>query len=75
VNNPIRKNMMQAMWSIIALEHGCALDCAPLSDPDQKRVLLSAKASLQKALDLEGQQPAPSSTLAKLGERKEEAVL
>lgn len=58
VISELREHLNQALWQIIHLENGWGLcepmlGCSPITDPDQRKVLLKAKAEVQAALDLE----------------------
>ena len=52
----LRDTLLTAMWAIIHLEHGLALNNCPITDPDQLRELLVAKEAINKALDTSGEQ-------------------
>lgn len=50
----LRDALNNALNDIIHLENGVPMSCAPVTDPDQRKQLESARKNILKALTIEG---------------------
>lgn len=50
MNSNLRRELVFVLDKLLNLEHGIALLCPPITDPDQRKVLGVAKSHLMAAL-------------------------